>query len=54
MKQPPIVLMVDHNITKIPFVNAHDHTNKIIIFGKSSTLIFLIGSVATIIRCDDS
>ena len=54
MKQPPIVLMIDHSITNIFLVPAHNYTNKSDILGKSSSLIFYSRIVATIIWSDDS
>ena len=54
MKQPSIVLMVDHNIINIILMPAHNYTNKSNILGESSLLIFHSGSVATIIWSDDS
>ena len=53
MKQPHIVLMIDNNITNIFFMPAHNYTNKSNLLGKSSSLIFHGGSVATIIWSDD-
>ena len=54
MKKPPIMTMIDNNITNILLMPAHNYTNKSNILGESSLLIFHSGSVATIIWSDDS
>ena len=54
MKKPPSVIIIDNNITNIFLVPPHNYTNKINILGVSPSLIFNIGSVATIIWSDDS
>ena len=54
MKQTPILLMIDHNITKTFLMLAHNYTNKSNLLGKPSSLIFHSGSVATIIWRDYS
>ena len=53
-KQHLIVLMIDHNMTNIFLMPAHNYTNKSNIMEKPSLLTFHSGSVATIIWSDDS
>ena len=53
MKQPPIVLMIDHNITNILPIPAHNYKNKSNPFVRSSYMIFHSTSVANIIWSDE-
>ena len=46
--------MIDHNITNVFLVPAHNYTNKINILAKYSSLLFHSGSVANILWSDDS
>ena len=54
MKQTPIVIVIDHNIRNIFPMPAHNYMDKSNILGKSSSLIFHSGGVATILWSDDS